>query len=365
MRDMDSPLNSASATAQELATCLQLRGDGQKMLLEQAKDVKAAAVGDKVYFRGLVEFSNVCARDCLYCGIRKSNSAVERYVATDEEILSACQFALDNGYGSVVLQSGELTSRVFVDRVDSIVRRIRELSADSLGITLSCGVQEAAVYRRWRDSGAHRYLLRIEASRRSLYYRLHPNDADHAYGARLEALRTLRAEDYQVGTGVMIGLPFQTVEDLANDLLFFREMDVDMVGMGPYVEHTQTPLHEHHAELPSPEERLALSFNMIACLRILIPDINIAAATALQALDPIGREKAVSAGANVIMPNLTPCEYRKDYKLYENKPCVDEDASQCRNCLESRVQFTGNQIALGQRGDSLHYQRRKTMCRSE
>ncbi len=328
------------------------------MLFESAQKLKENVVGKKVYFRGLIEFSNVCSKDCYYCGIRKSNKNVLRYNATDEEILEACRFAWLNRFGSVVLQSGELESKAFVKRVDYLLKKIRQLSNNELGITLSCGEQSRETYLRWFESGAHRYLLRIEASNRSLYKKIHPNDEKHSFEKRTEALQLLKDTGYQVGTGVMIGLPFQSVKDLANDLMFFKKMDIDMCGMGPYIEHDQTPLYEYRHMLKSRKERLELSLRMIAVLRLLMPDINIAASTALQAIDPAGREKALTVGANIIMPNLTPCEYRKNYLLYEDKPCLDEDADLCRNCLEARIQMTGNEIGYNEWGDSKHFYRR-------
>lgn len=309
----------------------------------------------------MIEFSNICSKDCFYCGIRKSNKRVVRYEATDEEILTACRFAWENRFGSVVLQSGERSSPRFVDRVERLVREIKRFSGGELGITLSCGEQSRESYQRWREAGAHRYLLRIETSSPALYARIHPQNSLHTFEKRLEALRLLRETGFQVGTGVMIGLPFQTVEELAADLLFFREIDIDMCGMGPYIEHEHTPLYQYRHLLLPREERFGLALRMIAVLRLLMPDINIAAATALQAIDPAGREKAVAVGANVIMPNLTPCQYRRDYLLYEDKPCLDEDAELCRNCLEARIELTGSEIGYGEWGDSKHFQHRTAL----
>ncbi|QGY46333.1 [FeFe] hydrogenase H-cluster radical SAM maturase HydE [Maribellus comscasis] len=345
---------------QEITELLKSSDRERADLLNRAQEIKDAAVGNKVYFRGLVEFSNICSKDCLYCGIRKSNGKVVRYNASDEEILAACRFAWENRFGSVVLQSGELSSPAFVKRVDDLLKGIKKLSKNELGITLSCGEQTLETYQRWFESGAHRYLLRIEASNRDLYYKIHPNTEKHLFEKRIEALHFLREAGYQVGTGVMIGLPFQTYEDLADDLLFFKKMDIDMCGMGPYIEHEETPLYQYRHLLKSKQERFDLALNMIAVLRILMPDINIAAATALQAIDPAGREKALKVGANVIMPNLTPCDYRKEYLLYEDKPCLDEDAELCRNCLEARIELAGSEIGYNEWGDSKHFQNRKS-----
>ncbi|KOH43145.1 [FeFe] hydrogenase H-cluster radical SAM maturase HydE [Sunxiuqinia dokdonensis] len=343
---------------EDLVALLQAEGNDRQLLFEAAYERKIQTIGNKVFFRGLVEFSNICSKDCLYCGIRKSNEKVVRYEASDEEILAACRFAWENRFGSVVLQSGELSSPAFVNRVDRLLRSIKQLSNNELGITLSCGEQSRETYRRWFESGAHRYLLRIESSSPELYAKIHPNNPQHSFEKRLECLRVLKNCGYQAGTGVMIGLPFQTMEQLADDLLFLKKIDVDMVGMGPYIEHEDTPLYAFRNQLKSKQERFDLALKMVAALRLLMPDINIAAATALQAIDPAGREKALKIGANVIMPNLTPCDFRKEYQLYEDKPCLDEDADLCRNCLEARIELAGGEIGYGEWGDSRHFFKR-------
>ncbi len=359
MKSFSEIIQQTEFSPEDLVRMLEADGDDRTLLFVQAEKVKKQTIGNKVYFRGLIEFSNICAKDCLYCGIRRSNEKVVRYEATDAEILDACRFAWQNRFGSVVLQSGELSSPTFVRRVDSLLKQIKELSNGELGVTLSCGEQSIETYRQWRESGAHRYLLRIESSNPELYRKIHPENDLHRFDRRLQALRDLKASDYQVGTGVMIGMPFQTIEDLANDLLFFKQLDVDMVGMGPYIEHEETPLYVYRHLLKSKQERFDLALKMVASLRLLMPDINIAAATALQAIDPAGREKALKIGANVIMPNLTPCDYRKEYQLYEDKPCLDEDAELCRNCLEARIGLAGCEIGYNEWGDSKHYEHRK------
>lgn len=355
MKPFSEILQNQEFTRAELVKLLSSEGDERQQLFQRAQTVKLETVGNKVYFRGLVEFSNICAKDCLYCGIRKSNEKVIRYEATDTEILEACRFAWVNRFGSVVLQSGELSSPAFVKRVDLLLRKIKELSSGELGITLSCGEQTIETYRQWRKSGAHRYLLRIESSNPELYRKIHPENDFHRFDRRLQALKDLKTTGYQVGTGVMIGFPFQTIEDLADDLLFLKQIDVDMVGMGPYIEHEDTPLYEFRNLIKNKQERFDLALKMVATLRLLMPDINIAAATALQAIDPSGREKALTIGANILMPNLTPCDYRKEYQLYEDKPCLDEDAELCRNCLEARIELAGCEIGYGEWGDSKHY----------
>jgi len=324
-------------------------------LYDKAYRVKTATIGDKVYLRGLIELSNVCRKNCYYCGIRRGNKAVNRYELSDEEVLEAVDFAWKKQYGSIVLQSGEQQSVSFTKRITRLLYKIKEYTHNEVGITLSCGEQTAATYQAWYKAGAHRYLLRIETSDKELYYRLHPNDARHAYDTRLSAIRQLRDEGYQVGTGVMIGLPFQTVENLADDLLFFQSMNVDMVGMGPYLEHSRTPLYAYRHLLLPPEKRLELSLKMVAMLRLLMPDINIAATTALQVLHPEGREMAVLAGANIIMPNMTLPQFRSDYLIYEHKPGLDDDATISKTKLEQNLQRAGIPIGYGEWGDSRHF----------
>ncbi|MBK6965920.1 MAG: [FeFe] hydrogenase H-cluster radical SAM maturase HydE [Bacteroidales bacterium] len=355
MTDVATLVNQGFFSREDVIQLLNADREDRSLLFAKAAEIKEKYVGNIVYFRGLIEFSNICEKNCFYCGIRKGNRNVKRYNLTDDEILNAAGFAYESNYGSVVLQGGELDSPAFSDRIERLVKGIKELSGDKLGITLSVGEQSPEVYRRWFEAGAHRYLLRIESSSRDLYYRIHPNDKTHSFERRLKALQDLKDTGYQVGTGVMIGLPFQTMEDLADDLLFMKEMDIDMCGMGPYIEHVDTPLWEFRDRLLPLEERFNLALKMIAILRLLMNNINIASATALQAIDPIGREKALKIGANIIMPNITPGAYRNDYKLYENKPCTDEEAADCKNCLEARIHMSGNKIGYNEWGDSQHF----------
>jgi biotin synthase len=343
----------------DLVSLLNAEGQDKTKLFSRSSEIKKHYVGNKVYFRGLVELSNICSKNCLYCGIRAGNSKPERYMVTEEEVLEAARFALDNGYGSMVLQSGERCDERFVKTVSDLLRGIKDLSGGKLGITLSMGEQSEQTYREWFECGAHRYLIRIETSDRELYYKIHPNIKKHDFDTRINALKLLRKIGYNVGSGVMIGLPFQTIEHLAGDLLFLKELDVDMVGMGPFIEHEDTPLYEFKDQLWSKKERFDISLKMVALLRIMMKDINIAATTAMQAIDKQGREKALKVGANIIMPNLTPVKYREDYLLYEDKPCLDEDASECRNCLEARIHMAGDEIGFGEWGDSKHFAKRK------
>jgi len=349
----------ALLSPQGLIRLLESEGELQDQLFAKARNTKMLHIGNVVHFRGLIEFSNVCRKNCYYCGIRRDSKQVSRYTMSSDEIIATARYAYENGFGSVVLQSGEINSPTFTEFIENIIKKIHEETGGQLGITLSLGEQTEETYLRWRQAGAHRYLLRIETSDPLLYNRLHPNDTLHSYNTRLDCLLTLKKLDYQVGTGVMVGLPFQTITDLANDLLFMYHLDIDMCGMGPYIEHAQTPLYEYRDDLLPLKQRFQLTLRMIALLRLLMPDINIAATTALQAIDPMGREKAIQIGANIIMPNITPAKYRNHYLLYENKPCTDENADDCLSCLEARVSMINHRIGKNTRGDSKHYQKRQ------
>ncbi len=351
-------LKQDSFSKENIVQLLKSTGEEQEVLFSEALKVKLKHVGNCVYLRALIELSNICQKDCLYCGIRAGNKNVSRYDISDEEILHAAKFAYNRHYGSIALQAGERVDKQFTVRIENLLKRITKLSNNELGITISFGEQTKDTYQRWFDAGAHRYLLRIESSNKGLYQQIHPNNSNHSYDARLNCLQNLQDIGYQTGTGIMIGLPFQTYDDLANDLLLLKDFDVDMVGMGPFIEHRETPMYKYKKQLKSLHERFTLSLKMIAILRILMKDINIAAATALQAIDPFGREKAIKVGANVIMPNITPTQNRASYQLYQNKPCIDESASESANKIEEKITTQGSEIAYGKRGDSKHYFRR-------
>lgn len=356
-------LHREAFTQEELVFLLGLRDPVDvARLRSRANEVLNATLGSAVYYRGIIEFSNVCASDCYYCGIRAGNPTVERYTLTEQEILDAALWCAREGYGSVVLQSGERSDEGFVVWVEHLVRRIRTESVlpdlpQGLGITLSLGEQSPETYRRWREAGAHRYLLRIETTDPGLFARIHP--PAQTMQSRLQALRDLDDAGFQVGTGVMIGIPGQTLDMLARDIAFFRDHTIDMIGMGPWLPHEDAPMKDWPQPL-SPEEQLQLALNMIAVVRLACPDINIAATTALQAMVPDGRERGLSYGANVTMPNLTPVHARGNYKLYEGKPCMDEAREECKGCLLGRVESIGREVAFNEWGDSRHFHARKT-----
>lgn len=340
---------------EDIVALLQAEGDSLHFLLDKALETKRRYVGNFVYYRGLIEYSNICGKNCYYCGLRSGNHDVARYTATDEEVMEAVRFAYDKNFASIVIQAGENTNAVNVNHIADLIRQIRDKQPQPLEITLSLGEQSAETYQTWFDAGAKRYLLRIETSDADLYRKIHPDDRHHRFAERFAALKALQKIGYQTGTGVMIGLPFQTVENLADDLIFMRDFNIDMCGMGPYIEHPDTPLWEYRNVLLSKEKRLELSLKMIALLRILMKDVNIAATTAMQTLDPNGREKAIRAGANVVMPNLTPQKYRENYLIYENKPGTDKDAGETLSEFEKNIIDAGEIPGYGRSGTSKHY----------
>jgi biotin synthase len=355
--ELDAILAQRPLVRADIAALLSLTGEDHGALISKAHAVRRQRIGNVIHLRGIVELSNVCAKNCYYCGIRKDNREALRFCLTKEQILGAVSWALEHRYGSVVLQAGERQDARFVSLIEETVRAIKALGDGRLGVTLSLGEQTRETYARWRAAGAHRYLLRIETSSAALYRALHP--ADHDFAQRVACLRTLRELGYQVGTGVMIGLPGQTVLDLADDVAFFRELDVDMIGMGPYVLHESTPIaHRVDDSQDARRTRLDLALRMIAVCRLVMPDINIASTTALQALSPTGREMGLLAGANIIMPIITPTEYRKHYQLYAGKPCLEDSAEQCQTCLEQRILSAGDVVGYAEWGDSPHALRR-------
>ena len=355
---MRGPIDQMELSREQLATLLRSTGAEEDELFGRSASVKQAYLGNMVFLRGLIEFSNICEKDCFYCGIRNSNRELNRYRLSHKEVLDAIRFAHEKGFGSIAIQSGERSSPAFIRSIDKIVRDAQKVTGGQIGITLSCGEQTEETYRRWYESGAERYLLRIETSSEKLYKRLHPADEKHSYARRIRAVEALRKTGYQTGSGVMIGLPFQSEEDLADDLLFMQQMDIDMCGMGPYLEHAATPLWEERHRLRPLKERLSLALRMVALLRILMPDINIAATTALQAIDKEGREKAIRIGANVLMPNITPAHYRDDYFLYENKPRSARDDEEELGYLDAQLKAIGHRIGYHRKGNSLRYGKR-------
>ena len=344
---------------EELIRLLSADRKESELIFRKARIVKKEHVGNKVYFRGLIEYSNYCSKNCLYCGIRSGYKRQGRYELTTQEVIDAAVFAHQNRFGSIVIQSGERSSKKFIDTIEYLLREIAKTTRNELHVTLSMGEQDEDTYRRWFIAGSQRYLLRIETSNRELFKKIHPRNDLHSFERRIASLKLLRRTGFMVGSGVMIGLPFQTTEDLAEDLLFFHDFDIDMIGMGPYIEHQDTPLYRFRDWLLPPGERLQLSLKMVVILRIMMKNINIAATTAMQTIDPMGRQKALLAGANVMMPNITPLKYKENYLLYDNKPGTGDDAVRGKEAMELEIRNAGDETGYGEWGDPEHYRRRE------
>ena len=318
-----------------------------KEVFDWADNVRRENVGDQVHLRGLIEISNMCRCDCLYCGLRKSNTDITRYVMTEEEILDCAKKAVEFEYGTVVLQSGE--SPVFTtEHIAEIIKKIK--STTSLAVTLSLGERPEADYALWKRSGADRYLLRHETSDLDLLHRIRPVSI---YENRLEALRLLKRIGFEAGSGIMIGIPGQSYASVADDILHFAQLDLDMIGIGPYIPHPNTPLAHYVSELKDeqvPNTEL-MTLKAVALTRIMCPKANIPATTALATINKeTGREDALQAGANIVMPNLTPVKYRKFYEIYPAKACIDEASDQCSMCIKARIMSIGRTIGKGHGG---------------
>lgn len=298
--------------------------------------------GADVYIRGLIEFTNYCKNDCLYCGIRRSNRNARRYRLSREEILACCREGYALGYRTFVLQGGE-DPWYTPERVEELVRAVKAAHPDC-ALTLSVGEQPREVYQAWFDAGADRYLLRHETANDDHYRSLHP--AEMSPENRKRCLWDLKDIGYQVGCGFMVGSPGQTPEHLAEDLLFLRALEPDMVGIGPFIPQHDTPLRYQ------PAGTLELTLFLLGLIRLMLPDVLLPATTALGTIHPQGRELGIQAGANVCMPNLSPAEVREKYALYDNKICTGDEAAQCRRCLEARMASVGYRVVV-HRGDHI------------
>jgi len=329
-------VESGLPPATELAALLKAQGKDSDSIYAAADDLRHRTMGDEVYLRGIIEFSNVCKNNCWYCGIRCDNSNVERYRMTADEIVDTAKNAKSWGCGTVVLQSGE-DPFFTLELLCTLMRRIKEEAG--LAITLSVGVRTRDELAQLKAAGCDRYLLRFETTSNALFSAIHP---DESFEHRVQSLHDLRDLGYQVGSGFMIGLPGSTPEMIANDILFATRLRLDMIGCGPFLSHPDTPL----AEKPLLEDR-GIYYRTIALLRLLNPDAHIPATTAFDALDPDGRNLVLQRGANVFMPNVTPGKYRRLYQLYPNKPCVDEDGAACALCVRGRLATLGREIGTG------------------
>ena len=356
--------------SQILTWLLETDPERLEALWREADTVRRESVGEAVHLRGLVEISNYCSRQCLYCGIRAENRHVERYRMTADEILDSAKTAQSLGYGTVVLQSGEdpgLTTAFITD----VVRRIK--SETPLAVTLSLGERTYDEFAEWHAAGADRYLMRFETSNAELLRRIHPTGGREPY-SRLEALAELRRIGYEVGSGFLIGIPGQTFHDLKRDLLLVRELELDMIGVGPYVPHPDTPLGREAAEtfseahddvstaaltvedqVPNDEET---TYKALALIRLLRPATNIPSTTALATInDRAGRELGLRRGANVVMPNVTPWKYRAKYEIYPKKACLNETPGIFAQRLRERIADLGRTVGIGP-GASLSFEER-------
>ncbi len=331
-----------------------LTGDGGE-LFEAAGKTLRNTVGDSVFLRGLVEIDNRCGKNCLYCGLRRENSLLPRYSMSTEEITGSISKGYSAGLRSFLMQSGEICDTSHVNRVLEVLRWCSSEIPDAR-IVLSLGEFPDGTYDRFREAGASRYLLRIESSSRSLYRKWHPED--HSFQVRLKALEYLRDSGWQTGTGVLIGMPGQTADDLAGDLLFMKNENVDMIGMGPYLESAGTPMGEGGDPPPSRARRKRLTLRMIALARLLMPSVNIAATTALQTIAGDGLELGLKAGANVVMPNLTPARYRASYNLYGGKIQVGDGIGEIMGYLGTVCEKIGRTLNTEDPGDPIHYSER-------
>ena len=315
-------------------------------LANRADTIRRNIYGDEVYVRGLIEFSNFCRNDCFYCGIRKSNKNVERYRLTPQEIIDCADIGYKLGFRTYVMQGGEDTYYTD-DMIVEVIEAVKDKHPDT-AITLSLGEKSYESYKRFYESGADRYLLREETSDRKHYNKLHPSYM--SFDKRRESLWQLKEIGYQVGGGFMVDSPYQTTEGLITDLRFLQELEPDMIGIGPYLSSKGTPFSEFS------DGSFTKTLRLVSILRILFPYALIPATTALGTINPLGREMGLKAGANVLMPNLSPTMYRKQYQLYDNKICTGDEAAECKACLSLRVDKSGYKIVTD-KGDVITRQK--------
>ncbi len=303
-------------------------------LFKAADEVRKKYLGDEVHLRGLIEFTNICKRNCMYCGLRRNNKNLNRYRLSHEEIIDFAKKAVSYGYKTLVLQGGE-DDYYTVERLVPIVKDLKSLG---VALTLSIGERPFEEYEALKKAGADRFLLRIETTDRELYEELDPG---MSHENRIQCLKNLRKLGYEVGSGCLVGLPGQKIESLADDILFFKELDVDMNGIGPFIPNEDTPLKDAEGG------QFELALKVMAIVRLLLPDINIPATTAMETLNKQGRVIALQCGANVVMPNVTEGEYRKLYALYPGKICTGDTPAHCRGCISGKIRGIGRIVSDG------------------
>ena len=329
----------AELNKEEITKLLTAELEELDYLLEKADQKREEICGDEVHLRAIIEFSSYCKQNCYYCGLRKDNQKLKRYQLEKEEIIKTAQMAADLGYQTVVLQSGE--DEYPAAEVAEIIKEIKNTT--EMAITLSLGERDFAAYKLWRDAGADRYLLKHEIADRVLYEKYHPG---MSFENRIESLKYLKTIGYQIGSGVIIDLPGQTPEIMAEDLLLSQDLELDMIGSGPFIPHQQTPLKG------SKTGTVEMTLKFTALSRLLLPLAHIPATTALGTIDAEGRQKALKAGANVVMPNVTDSKYREKYQIYPEKICVNEEAGDCRQCIGGIITSLGRNVSQN-KGHSL------------
>ncbi|MGQ9524098.1 MAG: [FeFe] hydrogenase H-cluster radical SAM maturase HydE [Armatimonadota bacterium] len=334
-RALNKALDGSELTRRDLIALLSAEGGEVTQLHSAAEDVTLQVFGDEVHLRAVIEFSNHCVRNCLYCGLRTGNRSLARYRMSEEEVLEAAGHAASLGYRTVVLQSGE-DPWYTADRLCTIVRKIK--ARHDVAVTLCIGERPKEEYAALRSAGADRFLLKHETADPELYAALHPGTG---LAERVQCLHWLRDCGYQVGSGNIVGLPGQTIEALASDILLMRELGVEMAGIGPFIPHGSTPLAQY------PRGSLELTLKVLATARLAMPDCMLPATTAVGTIHPQGRQMALRAGANVVMPNVTPMRFRDKYEIYPGKICVGEDAAHCRGCVEALVRSVGRRVSGG------------------
>lgn len=309
-------------------------------LAEYADKVRQKHYGKKVFLRGLIEISSYCKNDCFYCGIRRSNKSAERYRLNYNDIMNCAETGHELGFRTFVLQGGE--DAFFTDNyLCTLIYDLKNKYPDC-AVTLSLGERSYESYKRLKEAGADRYLLRHESADRDLYYRLHPHGM--SFENRKQCLYNLKELGYQVGAGFMVGAPFQTTENIISDIRFMQELQPQMIGIGPFIPHKNTPFRDEKSGT------LELTLRLLGILRLMFPKVLLPATTALGTISPVGRELGLKTGCNVVMPNLSPVNVRKKYDLYDNKICTGEEAAECRGCLQRRIESAGYEVAC-ERGD--------------
>lgn len=315
-----------------------LAKDNADEIFHLADETRKIFVGDEVHLRGLIEFSNICKRNCKYCGLQSGNKTVERYRLSEEEIINFAKKGVSYGYKTIVLQSGE-DDFFDADRMCKIIRQIKNLD---VALTLSIGEKSYDEYKAYKEAGANRYLLRIETTDEKLYSKLHPN---MSFKNRVNCLDNLKKLGFELGSGCLVGLPEQSNESLANDILFFEDIKADMIGIGPFIPHEQTPLWVENESDFEKNEKFEKALRVMALVRIIMKNINIPATTAMETINPNGRIIALKSGANVVMPNITEGDYRKKYEIYPGKICLNDTPAHCRGCIEGKIKSIGRYIS--------------------